>query len=606
MATTGHENEVVRVSGLKATIKKGGNLGIFNKGTCSVASATAAKTVTVGAAFSLVEGATILVRFTYGISAENPTLSVNSGDAKPIYYQGAALASGLVKAKDTLMLKYNGSQWDIVGSLGEIYESKAAASGGTDVSLVTTGDKYAWNQKAAGSHTHGNITNDGKLQTSDVAIDSGDKLVITDSSDGGKVARASIAFDGSTATQALTKKGTFETFNNYTHPSYDAATAAAKKIGRDATGHVVIGDSLTASDVDAIPTSEKGAANGVASLDSTGKVPSSQLPSYVDDVLEYDAKSSFPTTGETGKIYVDKATDTTWRWSGSAYVQIKGDLALGETSSTAYRGDRGKTAYDHSQSPHARTDATKTEASTTNGNIKINDTETTVYTHPTTAGNKHIPSGGSSGQFLGYNANGEAKWVSNPNTDTSVTAVGNHYSPSADSSAELTASLDGNEGAYAINTEYSVVTGVKAQRDAKGHVTGLKVTKQKVKDTNTHTAPTSAEVKSALGTGSGTTKFLREDGTWQQPSANVPNNVALLENTDSTAYSPDFDAETDTVHVTAQSLTTAQKTQARTNIGAADASTTVNSTVIRNIVTISQADYDNLSSKDNNTLYIIV
>lgn len=61
---------------------------------------------------------------------------------------------------------------------------------------------------------------------------------------------------------------------------------------------------------------------------------------------------------------------------------------------------------------------TKVEASSTNGNIKINGTETTVYTHPTTAGNKHIPSGGSSGQFLGYDSAGTAKWVSNPNTDT--------------------------------------------------------------------------------------------------------------------------------------------------------------------------------------------
>lgn len=115
----------------------------------------------------------------------------------------------------------------------------------------------------------------------------------------------------------------------------------------------------TASEVGAIATSAKGAANGVASLDSTGKVPSSQLPSYVDDVLEYSAKSSFPTTGETGKIYVDTSNNKTYRWSGSAYVEISESLALGETSSTAYRGDRGKAAYDHSQvtsgNPHNTT-----------------------------------------------------------------------------------------------------------------------------------------------------------------------------------------------------------------------------------------------------------
>lgn len=96
-----------------------------------------------------------------------------------------------------------------------------------------------------------------------------------------------------------------------------------------------------------IAATQKGAANGLAELDSTGKVPSAQLPSYVDDVLEYSAKSSFPSTGETGKIYVDTTTNLTYRWSGSAYVEISPSLALGTTSSTAFRGDYGNTAYTH-------------------------------------------------------------------------------------------------------------------------------------------------------------------------------------------------------------------------------------------------------------------
>lgn len=103
----------------------------------------------------------------------------------------------------------------------------------------------------------------------------------------------------------------------------------------------------TAAEVSAISTSAKGAANGVAELDSNGLVPSSQLPSYVDDVLEYNAKSSFPSTGETGKIYVDTSTNLTYRWSGSAYVEISPSLALGTTSSTAFRGDYGNAAYAH-------------------------------------------------------------------------------------------------------------------------------------------------------------------------------------------------------------------------------------------------------------------
>ena len=78
-----------------------------------------------------------------------------------------------------------------------------------------------------------------------------------------------------------------------------------------------------------------------ADLDSNGKVPSSQLPSYVDDVEEYTSQSSFPATGTTGKIYVDTTTNLTFRWSGTAYVVISPSLALGETSSTAYAGDKG-------------------------------------------------------------------------------------------------------------------------------------------------------------------------------------------------------------------------------------------------------------------------
>ena len=98
-----------------------------------------------------------------------------------------------------------------------------------------------------------------------------------------------------------------------------------------------------------VKRTEMGVAEGVATLDSAGKVPAAQLPSYVDDVLEYASVSDFPVTGETGKIYIALDTNKTYRWGGSSYVEISESLALGETSSTAYRGDRGKIAYDHSQ-----------------------------------------------------------------------------------------------------------------------------------------------------------------------------------------------------------------------------------------------------------------
>lgn len=80
----------------------------------------------------------------------------------------------------------------------------------------------------------------------------------------------------------------------------------------------------------------------VAPLDGDGKIPSSYLPSYVDDVVEYPTMQDFPTTGESGKIYIDKTTNLTYRWSGTQYTEISKSLALGETASTAYSGDKGK------------------------------------------------------------------------------------------------------------------------------------------------------------------------------------------------------------------------------------------------------------------------
>ena len=95
-----------------------------------------------------------------------------------------------------------------------------------------------------------------------------------------------------------------------------------------------------------VKRSEMGVAGGVATLDQDGKVPSSQLPSFVDDVIEVDSYDNLPTTGETGKIYVTKDTNLTYRWSGSRYIEISASLALGETSSTAYPGDKGKETTD--------------------------------------------------------------------------------------------------------------------------------------------------------------------------------------------------------------------------------------------------------------------
>lgn len=90
-----------------------------------------------------------------------------------------------------------------------------------------------------------------------------------------------------------------------------------------------------------------GQRNGVASLDEIGKIPTSQLPSYISDVLEFPTFDKFPATGEVNKIYIALDTNKTYRWGGTVYVEIGSSLALGETSETAYAGDKGKRNADN-------------------------------------------------------------------------------------------------------------------------------------------------------------------------------------------------------------------------------------------------------------------
>ena len=94
--------------------------------------------------------------------------------------------------------------------------------------------------------------------------------------------------------------------------------------------------------VDELRKDTKNKLDRKADLDDNGLVPASQLPSDVDDVMEYENKNAFPRPGEPHKVYVDVTTNMTYRWSGSDYVIVGNDLALGETAATAYAGDKGK------------------------------------------------------------------------------------------------------------------------------------------------------------------------------------------------------------------------------------------------------------------------
>ena len=189
----------------------------------------------------------------------------------------------------------------------------------------------------------------------------------------------------------------------------------------------------SAEDVGAIAATEKGANNGVAELDGNGKVPASQLPSYVDDVVDAYVVGNTPyaqdwlsaesggtaLTPEGSKIYLvvseGEYQNREYRWSGTQYAQISEGLALGETQDTAFRGDHGKTAYEHSQmtsgNPH---NVTATDVGLGNVN-NTSDADKPVSTAQQTALDlKQSKLTGTQGQYVGFNSNGEAEAVESP------------------------------------------------------------------------------------------------------------------------------------------------------------------------------------------------
>ena len=125
-------------------------------------------------------------------------------------------------------------------------------------------------------------------------------------------------------------------------------------------------------------TANKGVANGYAGLDATGKVPAAQLPSYVDDVLEFANLAGFPATGEAGKIYIALDTNKPYRWSGSAYIYITSgavDSVAGKTGViTLTKADVGLDAVENKPSATIRGEITSLNVTTALGFTPYNAT----------------------------------------------------------------------------------------------------------------------------------------------------------------------------------------------------------------------------------------
>jgi len=145
-------------------------------------------------------------------------------------------------------------------------------------------------------------------------------------------------------------------------------TAFTGTISSDSTGFVV-GSSIYNALSEKLDSSEKGEPNGVAELDEHGHILASQLPGSVDEIKEgyydkatgkfyEDTAHTIEIPGESDKIYLDVISNLAYRWGGTSFVTISSDISLGETETTAYRGDRGKIAYDHATDPNKYTTTT--------------------------------------------------------------------------------------------------------------------------------------------------------------------------------------------------------------------------------------------------------
>ena len=374
----------------------------------------------------------------------------------------------------------------------------------TDIDGLAT----ALSGKANATHTH-TIANVTGLQD---ALD--DKM------DVGSVSLASLGvtatagelnyMDGVTSNVQTQLNG--KANSSHTHSIENVSGLQTALNGKAASSHTHSAANVTSGtfDIARIPSIPDSKITGISASKITGTIPSDNLPSYVDDVLEYDSQSVFPEEGEAGKIYIDKATNKTYRWGGSSYAEISASLALGTTSSTAFRGDYGNVAYQHAQAKGS---------AFANGLYKITTNAHGHVTGATAVAKSDITALGIPGTNTTYSnattsASGLMSATDKSKLDGIASGANKYTHPTSEAGAKTS-------GLYKIAT------------DANGHVTAATVvTKTDItdlgipaQDTNTtysnmKGASSSAAGKAGLVPAPSTgeaNRYLRSDGTWSVP-----------------------------------------------------------------------------------------
>ena len=275
----------------------------------------------------------------------NTAFSADLGDLDDVVI--TTVQNGQVLSYDSATGKWINKTVSIAADLGDLDDvTIASVSNGQVLAYNSASSK--WKNISLGTAAAKNSTNAVTQNDTDLVESGAVYTAIDDAVKALDVTDTAVA--GSYVTEVSETDGKIAV----TREAADATpTQNSNKMVKSGGVYTALADKVDKTDV--------GVANGVAELGADGKVPSSQLPSYVSDVVngylhegKFYKESTYQTeiTPEDDKIYINLDSENTYRWSGLAYVEISQSLALGETSSTAYRGDRGKTAYDFSQSPY--------------------------------------------------------------------------------------------------------------------------------------------------------------------------------------------------------------------------------------------------------------
>lgn len=248
-------------------------------------------------------------------------------DPSTLYF----VKSGEAGLLEVYVSSNDGSELRHVLNKAEVAAMVGAANSATATKLATARNIDLTGDASGSTSFDGSANVEIAVVLADTGVTAGQYTKVTVDSKGRVTAG-----DGLLVSDIPALPGSKITSDLTVNTSGNAATATALQTVRtingvdfDGTADIVI----NAVDSTArIAESEKGVANGVATLDANGLVPAAQLPSYVDDILEFANLAAFPATGESAKIYVAADTNSTYRWTGTQYINIPSGVGLADAA----------------------------------------------------------------------------------------------------------------------------------------------------------------------------------------------------------------------------------------------------------------------------------